>query len=132
MLLLIETDKEDFERVKSQYNRGLLVSRVMCAVAHGTPIEEGDAISREKTKELLFEYFGCKDATKYGNKDAQQVDKSYSTMMLYEIADNIEDALDNAPSLGAKTGTNKAIIGADIGTSNDIDASRHNSGADNG
>ena len=30
--------------------------------------------------------------TKYGNKDAEQQAHSYSTMMLYEIADMIEDA----------------------------------------
>ena len=40
---------------------------------------------------LLVQY-NLKDATKYGNKDAEQQAHSYSTMMLYEIADMIEDA----------------------------------------
>ena len=31
------------------------------------------------------------DCTKYGNKDAKQQEKSYSTMMLYEVADLVED-----------------------------------------
>ena len=31
------------------------------------------------------------DCTKYGNKDAEQQEKSYSTMMLYEVADLVED-----------------------------------------
>ena len=35
---------------------------------------------------------GLDNAVKYGNKDAEQQNKSYSTMMLYEIADMIEDA----------------------------------------
>ena len=40
----------------------------------------------------LLEQYNFKDATKYGNKDAEQQAHSYSTMMLYEIADMIEDA----------------------------------------
>ena len=48
----------------------------------------GDLISRE----ALIENFGLKNATKYGNKDAEQQAHSYSTLMLYEIADMIEDA----------------------------------------
>ena len=40
----------------------------------------------------LLEQYSLKDATKYGNKDAEQQAHSYSTMMLYEIADMIEDA----------------------------------------
>ena len=40
----------------------------------------------------LLEQYDLKDVTKYGNKDAEQQAHSYSTMMLYEIADMIEDA----------------------------------------
>lgn len=42
--------------------------------------------------DALLENYNLKDATKYGNKDAQQQSHSYSTMMMYEIADMIEDA----------------------------------------
>ena len=38
----------------------------------------------------LLEQYNLKDATKYGNKDAEQQAHSYSTMMLYEIADMID------------------------------------------
>ena len=41
--------------------------------------------------DALLEQYNLKDATKYGNKDAEQQANSYSTMMLYEIADMIED-----------------------------------------
>ena len=41
--------------------------------------------------DALLEQYNLKDATKYGNKDAEQQSHSYSTMMLYEIADMIED-----------------------------------------
>ena len=42
--------------------------------------------------DALFEQYNLKDATKYGNKNAEQQAHSYSTMMLYEISDMIEDA----------------------------------------
>ena len=42
--------------------------------------------------DVLLEQYNLKDATKYGNKDAEQQAHSYSTMMLYEIADMIEGA----------------------------------------
>lgn len=42
--------------------------------------------------DALLEQYGLKDATKYGNKDAEQQAHSYSTLMFYEIADMIEDA----------------------------------------
>ena len=32
--------------------------------------------------------------TKYGNKDAEQQNKSYSTMMMYEVADLVDDLID--------------------------------------
>ena len=59
-------------------------------LAHGTPLPEhhGDLIDRT---ELLKQY-GLENATKYGNKNAEQQRHSYSTMMMYEIADMIEDA----------------------------------------
>ena len=40
----------------------------------------------------LMKQYGIENATKYGNKNAKQQEHSYSTMMLYEIADMIEDA----------------------------------------
>ena len=34
------------------------------------------------------------DCTKYGNKDAKQQNKSYSTMMMYEAADLVDDLIE--------------------------------------
>ena len=34
------------------------------------------------------------DCTKYGNKDAKQQNKSYSAMMMYEVADLVDDLID--------------------------------------
>ena len=42
--------------------------------------------------DALLEQYNLNDVTKYGNKDAEQQEHSYSTMMLYEIADMIDDA----------------------------------------
>ena len=42
--------------------------------------------------DAILEQYSLKDATKYGNKDSEQQSHSYSTMMLYEIADMIESA----------------------------------------
>ena len=42
--------------------------------------------------DALLEQYNLKDATKYGNKDAEQQAHSYNTMMLYEIADMIDGA----------------------------------------
>ena len=42
--------------------------------------------------DALLEQYNLNDVTKYGNKDAEQQAHSYSTMMLYEIADMIESA----------------------------------------
>ena len=35
-----------------------------------------------------------KDCTKYGNENAEQQEKSYSTMMMYEVADLVDDLID--------------------------------------
>lgn len=43
-------------------------------------------------RDALLKDMGLTDAVKYGNKDAEQQYHSYSTMMLYEIADAIWDA----------------------------------------
>lgn len=35
-----------------------------------------------------------KDCTKYGNESAEQQEKSYSTMMMYEVAGLVDDLID--------------------------------------
>ena len=48
--------------------------------------------------DALMKSIGCEDATKYGNKTAEQQHNSYSTMMMYEIA----NAIDDAPTIEAE------------------------------
>ena len=64
-----------------------------------TKAMNNDLISREQIRKMLNEAFGCENATKYGNENAEQQAKSYSTLMLYEIADIVEDCCDNAPTV---------------------------------
>lgn len=42
--------------------------------------------------DALLENYNLKDATKYGNETAELMWHSYDTMMMYEIADMIEEA----------------------------------------
>ena len=64
-----------------------------------TETKQSDLLSREYIRKALNEAFGCENATKYGNENADQQAKSYSTLMLYEIADTVEDVCDNAPTV---------------------------------
>ena len=101
--LLVEVDEEILNGCKKAYSEGRVPrehNAFRKAIANGIPITEGDTISREGIRKALNEAFDCEDATKYGNKNAEQQSKSYSTLMLYEIADIIEDCCDNAPSIG--------------------------------
>lgn len=60
-----------------------------------TELDKIVAFDTEKVVEQLEEKTDfLKDCTKYGNKDAEQQEKSYSTMMMYEIADLVEDLID--------------------------------------
>ena len=50
--------------------------------------------------ERLTTYLGIKDATKYGNKNAEQMRNSYGTFMNYEIAESIEDVAEQLKAGG--------------------------------
>ena len=54
----------------------------------GLPEKHGDLIDRDTT----MKQWGLDKATKYGNETAEQQHFSYSTMMMYEIADILDDA----------------------------------------
>lgn len=72
--------------------------------------ELGRADEREKVldevKELietkLVDNFALSDATKYGNITAEQQANSYATVMKYEIADCVDDLLDDLEQLKEK------------------------------
>ena len=64
------------------------------------PMKKQDVrpIDANALKEAMMKAFDCKNATKYGNKNAEQQAHSYSTLMLYEIS-NIVEVIDNAPTV---------------------------------
>ena len=65
--------------------------------------EQPTAFDTEKVVEQLEEKTDfLKDCTKYGNKDAKQQEKSYSTMMMYEVADLVEDLIDTVKKGGVE------------------------------
>ena len=49
------------------------------------------------------------DCTKYGNKDAEQQNKSYSTMMMYEVADLVDDLIEIVKQEAEKFGTDTNV-----------------------
>lgn len=63
-----------------------------------------DAIEeiKELIKAKLIDNLMLEDATKYGNKNAKQQANSYATVMKYEIADCVDDLLDDLERLKEK------------------------------
>lgn len=49
------------------------------------------------------------DCTKYGNKDAEQQNKSYSTMMMYEVSDLVDDLIEIVKQEAEKFGTDTNV-----------------------
>lgn len=57
--------------------------------------EQPNAYDPDKVVERLEERTAfLSDCTKYGNNDAEQQAKSYGTMMMYEVADLVEDLIE--------------------------------------
>ena len=64
--------------------------------------EQPIAYSVDKVVEELEERADfLKDCTKYGNKNAKQQEKSHSTMMMYEVADLVDDLIEIVKKGGA-------------------------------
>ena len=60
-----------------------------------TVLEQPTAYDPDKVVEQLEERTTfLKECTKYGNKDAEQQEKSYATMMMYEVAYLVDDLLE--------------------------------------
>jgi len=91
MQIVIEISEEDRKDICNiHFVHEDLKFKIGKSIMNGTPLPDhhGDLIDRNK----LIKQYGLENATKYGNKDAEQQRHSYSTMMMYEIADMIDDA----------------------------------------
>ena len=71
------THPQDYSCLAECVRRGVLLPK-----GHGRLIDA----------DVLMRLYGLEDATKYGNETAEQQTHSYDTMMMYEIADMIDDA----------------------------------------
>ena len=89
MKLIIEVDQETLYECKMLFVKGIS-NNAEYAVANGTPIAEGDMISREALKAELEAY----RHTRNYKSDEEEAQNS--------LLDNILEDIDNAPSIGGK------------------------------
>ena len=95
--VVIKIPKRTYDRVSK---RGIIAFGddayyIGHAIENGTvlPKGHGELIDKEQLFNIpLGSEYTLKDATKYGNLCAEQQHFSYSTLMMYELADIIEDA----------------------------------------
>ena len=94
MKIVIDIDDDTYEILKNVYERGTgWLDKYQKAIVNGTPLPKGHG--RLIDADALKTAYGLERATKYGNESKEQLDNSYSTMMMYEIA----DMLDYAPTI---------------------------------
>lgn len=77
-------------------------------IAYDCGYEKGRANAIEEVKTLiqsrLVDSLCLENATKYGSKNAEQQANSYATVMKYEIADCVDDLLDDLEQLKTEAG----------------------------
>ena len=90
--LVIKISEEEYNRIQSMdwKNGDRFYDESVRAIHNGITLPKGHG--RLIDADLVSKQYGLDDATKYGNKNAQQQAFSYSTMMMYEIANMIDDA----------------------------------------
>ena len=86
---LIDTDS--LKDRASEYTLNEDEYRRFCEIIDAEPT----AYDPDKVLERVGERTAfLKDCTKYGNETAEQQDKSYSTMMMYEVKDLVDDLIE--------------------------------------
>lgn len=83
--LLSKINDENYQSIISWYDTTLYY-----AILSGMPLPKKHG--RLIDADALMKLYGLEDATKYGNETAEQQTHSYDTMMMYEIADMLDDA----------------------------------------
>lgn len=87
MQIVIDIDKDVFERIKSGIPESVDCFKCEEAVLYGTPLPENHG--RLIDVDSLFSWFDGESRAKYPIEDGKQ----YDTMMIYEIFDEIDNAL---------------------------------------
>ena len=90
MQIVIDIPDYDYRHIKEYYEKNDIVEATYSYIYHGIPLPKSHG--RLIDADALMKLYGLEDATKYGNETAEQQTHSYSTMMMYEIADMIDDA----------------------------------------
>lgn len=89
MQIVIDIPETIYKAVVSN-NLTYGIATIFHAIRNGTPLPKGHGALKDT--DALMKLYGLEDATKYGNETAEQQTHSYSTMMMYEIADMLDDA----------------------------------------
>ena len=84
-----------YQRYVSQMNERTMLKELVADLSTAYNVDKVVAELEERTAFL-------KNCTKYGNENTEQQEKSYSTMMMYEIADLIDDLIDIVRKGGAE------------------------------
>jgi hypothetical protein len=96
MKIVIDIPKKTYNEIKERtiVTCGESFAKTLVKyIKNGTPLPEHHG--RLIDADALIKFYRLEDATKYGNETAEQQIHSYSSMMMYEIADMI----DNAPTI---------------------------------
>ena len=89
--VVIKIPEEDYKLIKeTEKKEPSNLNYIARKIVTGTVLPKGHG--RLIDADELIKQYKLDEATKYGNKNAKQQAHSYSTMMLYEIADMIDDA----------------------------------------
>lgn len=88
--LLKEIEKYKFGAISNDAEREYIKKTILDFIICQPTANDIDKIIEELEKRTDF----LKDCTKYGNENSEQKAKSYSTMMMYEVADLVEDLIE--------------------------------------
>ena len=84
---ILNEDNDLILAIKNQQSAYMIALRLLDNEPTTYDIEKVVEELKERTDFL-------KDCTKYGNKNAEQQAESYSTMMMYEVADLVDDLIE--------------------------------------
>lgn len=85
-------------------NQRYLVSENIREIINNQPTTyDIDKVVQELEEKTDF----LKNCTKYGNKNAEQQAESYSTMMMYEVADLVDDLIEIVKQGGVREDVSK-------------------------
>ena len=94
--LLKEIEKYKFGAISNNAEREYIKKTILDFINFQPTVYDIDKVVEELEERTDF----LKGCAKYGNKNAKQQDKSYDTMMMYEVADLADDLIEIVKSGG--------------------------------